>query len=123
MSLQQMSSGLRKSTKSGFIAPLLPTNMENNNMDTDSFDTPKSYQTPGQRQEDIATDYDSDLDFDLNESTLVSTVSELKDYQTTDDDAIKKVNTLMLEQHRANGCERRKPNLTTLRVFYNWRRP
>lgn len=74
-----MSSGLHKSTKSGFIAPLLPTSMENNNLDTDSFDTPNSYPTPGQRQEDIATDYDSDLDLDLNETTLVSSVSKLKD--------------------------------------------
>lgn len=48
-----MSSGLRKSTKSGFIAPLLPTTMENNNMDMDSFDTPNSYPITCQRQEDI----------------------------------------------------------------------
>lgn len=41
--LQQMSPGLRKSTKSRFIAPLLPTHMVNNNMDTDIFDTPNSY--------------------------------------------------------------------------------
>lgn len=80
-SLQQKSSGLRKSTKSGFIALLLPTTMETNNMDTDSFDTPNSYPTPGQRQEDIATDDDSDLDLDLNETTLVSSVSKLEDYQ------------------------------------------
>lgn len=79
-----MSSGLRKSTKSRFIAPLLPTTIENNNMDTDSFDTPNSYPTPCQRQEDIATDYDhSDLDLDLNETTLVSSVSKLEDYQKT----------------------------------------
>lgn len=85
-----MSSGLRKSTKSRFIAPLLPTTMENNNMDTDSFDTPNSYPTAGQRQEDVATDYNSDLDIDLNETTLVSPVSKLEDYQNTVDDAIKK---------------------------------
>lgn len=95
-----MSSGLRKSTESGFIAPLLPTTIENNNMDTDSFDTPNSYPTPGQRQEDTATDYDSDLDLDLNETTIVSSVSKLEDYQKTADDAIKQVNTLMLERHR-----------------------
>lgn len=79
-----MSSGLRKSTKSGIISPLLPTTIENNNMDRDSFDTPNSYPTPGQRQEDIATDYDHrDLDLDLNETTLVSSVSKLEDYQKT----------------------------------------
>lgn len=99
-SLQQVSSGLRKSTKSDFIARLLPTTMENNNMDTDIFDTPNSYPTPGQRQEHIATDNDSDLDLDLNETTLVSSVSKLEHYQNTVDDAIKKVNTLMLEWHR-----------------------
>lgn len=90
-------SGLRKSTKSSFIAPLLPTTMVNNNMDTDSFDTPNSYPKPGQRQEDIATDNDNDLDLDLNETTLVSSVSKLEHYQNTVDDALKKVNTLMLE--------------------------
>lgn len=90
-----MSSGLRKSNKRGFIAPLLPSTMENNNMDTGNFHTPNSYPTPGQRQEDIATGYDIDLD--LNETTLVSSVSKLEHYQNTVDDAIKKVNTLMLE--------------------------
>lgn len=95
-----MSSGLRKSTINGFIAPLLPTTMENNNMDTDSFDTPNRYPIPGQRQEDIATDYNSDLDLYLNGTTLVSSVSKLEDYQNTVDDAIKKVYTLMLERHR-----------------------
>lgn len=96
-----MSSGLRKSTKSGFIAPLLPTSMVNNNMDTDIFDTPNSYPKPGQRQEDIAIDYcNSDLDLYLNGTTLVSSVSKLEDHRNTVDEAIKKVYTLMLERHR-----------------------
>uniref|UniRef100_K1PYK2 Severin n=1 Tax=Magallana gigas TaxID=29159 RepID=K1PYK2_MAGGI len=69
-------------------------------MDTDSFDTPNRYPIPGQRQEDIATDYNSDLDLYLNGTTLVSSVSKLEDYQNTVDDAIKKVYTLMLERHR-----------------------
>lgn len=96
-----MSSGLRKSTKSGFIAPLLPTSMVNNNMDTDIFDTPNSYPKQGQRQEDIAIDYcNSDLDLYLNGTTLVSSVSKLEDHRNTVDEAIKKVYTLMLERHR-----------------------
>lgn len=123
--LQQMSSGLRKSTKSGFIAPLLPTTMVNNNMDTDSFDTPNSYPTPGQRQEDIATDNDSDLDLYLNGTTLVSSLSKLEDYQKTVNDAIKKKPiTLMLKRHRVSTIKHsidqvdvRKPNLTTFPYF------
>lgn len=119
-----MSSGLRKSTKSGFIATLLSTSMENNNMDTDSFDTPNSYPTPGQRQEDIATD--NDIDLYLNETTLVSSVSKLEHYQNTVDDAIKKsqhIDDRMTQSSndkaldRSSGCERRNPNLTTFSHF------
>lgn len=69
-------------------------------MDTDSFDTPNCYPIPVQRQEDIATDCNSDLDLYLNGTTLVSSVSKQEDYQKTLDDVIKKVNTLMLERHR-----------------------
>lgn len=96
-------------------------------MDTDSFDTPNSYPTPGQRQEDIATDYNSDLDLDLHETTLVSSVSKLEDYQKNGGRCNqKKFNTLMLERHRVatithsidqvdvNG---EKPNLTTFSYF------
>lgn len=127
--VQQMSPGLRKSTKSRCIAPLLPTTMVNNNMDTDIFDTPNSYPKPGQRQEDIAIDYcNSDLDLYLNGTTLVSSVSKPEDYQKTVDDAIKKKqkknNTLMLERHRVSTIKHsidqvdvRKPNLTTFPYF------
>lgn len=83
---------------------------------TRTFLTPNSYQTPGQRQEDIATDYNSDFDLDLHETTLVSSVSKLEDYQKTVDDAIKKIqhidagttqsrNDNALD--RSSGCERR----------------
>lgn len=117
--LQQMSSGLCKSTKSSFIAPLLPTTMVNNNMDTDSFDTPNSYPTPGQRQEHIAIDCNSDLDLYLNGTTLVSSVSKLEDYQKMVNDAIKKkthhidaeatqsLNDKALD--RSSGCEKTQP--------------
>lgn len=123
--LQQMSSGLRKSTKSRFIAPLLPTTMVNNNMDTDIFDTPNSYPKPGQRQEVIAIDCNSDLDLYLNGTTLVSSLSKLEDYQKTVNDAIKKKTiTLMLKRHRVSTIKHsidqvdvRKPNLTTFPYF------
>ena len=92
-----MTSGLRKSTKSSFIPPLLPSNMENNDMDTDNFDLESSYPMPGQKSEDTTPEYDSDPDLDLNETTLASSVSKLEDYQKTVDDSIKEVDSLALE--------------------------
>lgn len=72
---------------------------------------------PIQTHEQTTTDYNSDLDLDLHETTLVSSVSKLEDYQKTVDVAMKKIqhidagttqsrNDNALD--RSSGCERRK---------------
>ena len=97
-----MSSGLRKSTKSRFIPPLLPNNMDNmeNDMDTDNLDLASSYPAPGQIQQDTSPGYDSDPDLELNETTLVSSASKVEDYKKTMEASIKEVDTLMFQRHR-----------------------
>lgn len=97
-----MSSGLRKSTKSNFIPPLLPSNMDNTNnyMETDNFDITESYPTPGQKVQQSSPGYDSDVDLDLNETTLVSSASKVEEYQKTVEESIKAVDNLMFQRHR-----------------------
>lgn len=97
-----MSSGLHKSTKSNFIPPLLPSNMDNTNnyMETDNFDITESYPTPGQKVQQSSPGYDSDVDLDLNETTLVSSASKVIEYQKTVEESIKAVDNLMFQRHR-----------------------